>query len=530
MRVAIRADASSRIGLGHIARCMALAHALRDVGAQVLFLTRPSDAEVPARLRVAGFEVALLDLPRVHEPGRLTDAALDAEACLRIMDAGGSSTSPSATWPSGTSGTSPVCVIVDHYGLDADWHQRMRDGLDCCIVAIDDLADRPLDVDVLVDHNLLPAGTHQDRYLAQLRRAPRRWFCGPRYALLGPAYAGRPDFSVAPDVRSVGIFMGGTDPQSLSATLLHACRQARFNGPVEIVSTTAAPTLAELKQVVAKDGQAVLSINLPHLADFYARHDLQIGAGGGASWERCAVGCPSLTLCVADNQRAVIPALVALGVTASTPDLEPESLVLALKTLLDDPKLRRSQSLQARKLVDGLGARRVALGLLALTHPASLRAATLDDARTIWAWRNHPATRAVSRQAAEIPFESHLRWLEGLLDKQQSRLMIARYGDVEFGVIRFDPLPDSAAEHESWEVSLYLAPDFHGLGLGSRLLAGGEQRLLEEHVFRPPATGPTVVDIHAEVLEGNQNSEALFRTANYQAAGPGQWLKRVALH
>jgi UDP-2,4-diacetamido-2,4,6-trideoxy-beta-L-altropyranose hydrolase len=497
MRIALRVDASSRIGLGHLLRCLSLAQALKRCGAEPRFLLRTSDVDGDARVRAAGFTSIQLPLPAVHAIGHLADGEADAQACIAALrDA------------------PPAWVIVDHYGLDASWHRALRDALGCRIAAIDDLADRPLDVDTLIDHNLVPAGSHPERYAAVLQRQPARWLCGPRHALLGPAYADLPTFTVQPEVRSLGIFMGGTDPLGTGATVLAACRDAGFTGPVEIVATSASPALPALQTATAADGHATLSLDLPDLAAFYARHDLQIGAGGGGAWERCAVGVPSLTLCVADNQRAVIPALVAMGATAGAEGITREAIAAALRPLLADAARRRQLSQTASTVVDGWGARRVALALCAGQRP-TLRAATMADAELLWQWRNHPATRAVSRQPDEIPLASHRQWLQRLLDTGSSRLRIASLGGLDFGVIRFDPLHDDA-----WEVSLYLAPQLHGLGLGTALLRAGEQALRDDL--------GTPLHIHAEVLPGNTGSLRLFESAGYVQQPAGHWIKPLA--
>ena len=52
--VAIRADASRAIGWGHVKRCLALAHALREAGASPILVSRPSDVAVDALCATAG--------------------------------------------------------------------------------------------------------------------------------------------------------------------------------------------------------------------------------------------------------------------------------------------------------------------------------------------------------------------------------------------------------------------------------------------------------------------------------------------
>ena len=60
-----------------------------------------------------------------------------------------------------------------------------------------------------------------------------------------------------------------------------------------------------------------IATDLPDLAGFFARHDLQIGAGGGATWERCCMGVPSVLVVAADNQNVVVPQLAARGIAAA---------------------------------------------------------------------------------------------------------------------------------------------------------------------------------------------------------------------
>ncbi len=489
MLIAIRVDASFAVGLGHLRRCLSLAQTLRSLGAEVRFGLRNSDVDGVSLAAEEGFSA--------HALGDGMDPEADAHTFCSL-------------W----SDERPDWVIVDHYDLDARWHAAVRARLNCLVAAIDDLADRPLDVDALVDPNLA-AKDHRDKYSPVLRRPPALWLCGPRFALLGPSYAQAPAFEVAACVRSIGIFLGGTDPAGLTATALQACREvAQFAGPIEIVTTTANARLGDLERLAAGDPDLTLSTDLPELSAFYRRHDLQIGAGGGATWERCCVGAPALTLCTADNQRAVIPALQAVGALATSARNDVQSIGSALVALIESRAARHAMSEVSRALVDGQGATRTALALLGRC-PAGmgLRGAGHADAAMMWRWRDDLATRSASRQDQSIPFETHQAWLDEALSNPQRRLRIANVGLRDVGVIRFDRM-----DAGTWEVSLYLDPSLHGLGLGAAMLRQGEADLLA-------GVGP--VTVHAEVLATNPASFRLFVAAGYSRDGPMTFSKAL---
>ena len=492
MLIAIRADASSTIGLGHLRRCLSLAQALRETGAVVRFVMRESDVDAAALVHADGFDAHLLS--STTPPDRDAAAFCDALADTR-----------------------PAWAVVDHYTLDARWHAAVRGRLGCRVAAIDDLADRPLDVDALIDHNFVPAPGHRARYAPVLARAPAIWLCGPRFALLGEGYANAGLAAIDDAVASIGIFLGGTDPADLTRTVIEACRDvAGFTGPLEIASTSANPRLDELRSIAARDPALTLSIDQPDLAAFHARHGLQVGAGGGATWERCCIGVPTLTLCVAANQLAVIPALRDLGAIATVEQNDAASIGAEVARLLADPAARRGLSAAGRALVDGRGASRAALALAAAV-PGSmqLRDATMADARTMWQWRNAPVTRHASRLAQEIPFDAHEAWLARTLADPARHLFVARIGRIEIGVIRFDRLADDA----SYEVSLYLDPELHGIGLGHAMLAAGEAAMVQRR-------GALVV--HAEVLSDNPGSRRLFIASGYGIDAPTRFTKTLS--
>jgi UDP-2,4-diacetamido-2,4,6-trideoxy-beta-L-altropyranose hydrolase len=190
---------------------------------------------------------------------------------------------------------------------------------------------------------------------------------GPKYALLSAAYSNAPRYDFCEAVRSIGIFMGGADAIDASSAVLDGIKEIDFQGRIEVVTTSANPNLTSLKEKLLTYPQADLSLDLPDLASFFARHDLQIGAGGGATWERCMIGTPTLAIICADNQRHVLIPLAQHGV-ASILDWTDQpfgnGLVDALQSLIADKMARLSMSQAAMKLVDGQGCKRVAAAIL----------------------------------------------------------------------------------------------------------------------------------------------------------------------
>ncbi len=388
-------------------------------------------------------------------------------------------------------------VIVDHYAFDSRWHGEMRRALGCQVAVVDDLADRRLDPDLLVDPNW--HDDHGKQYRAMLAQHTSSLF-GPRFALLDPLYARAPKYDFQPVVGSIGIFMGGTDPGNATQAALLACRAAGFTGHVELAATQANPHLDRLRALCVGTADTSLSVDLDDLSGFFARHDMHIGAGGGAVWERCCIGVPTLAVVLAPNQLATVPALSSLGALYWSREMAVGAWAADIARLLASPELRQAQSTIARALVDGRGASRVALRLL--RHTLAVRPATMDDTAMVYAWRNDPETRKTAADARPFDYAAHEKWMRATLSNPRRHLLIACVGAQPVGTIRFDEGDGQAAT-----VSLYLAPDWPGLGLGGKMLASGENYLASRIQGK--------CKLRATVIPGNDRSRRMFEGAGY---------------
>lgn len=492
-----RCDASTAIGMGHVKRCLSLAQALRLLGARSHFVTRQTDIAVGALISNAGFGCTTLPAIAVtsahppfhdetaHAQWLGTTQAQDAEDTVAALN--------------GEDLPKPCWLVADHYGLAANWHGQIHTALGCRIAAIDDLADRALDVDLLIDHNL--HADHQRKY-ASCIQARTRVLGGPRYALLAPSYAQLRPARIKETVDSIGIFMGGVDSADLSSLALRACREAAgFQGNVEIAATSASPHLQSLRALVDSYPDTRLSIDQPDLTEFFARHDLQIGAGGGATWERCCAGAPMLLLKAAENQHVVLQELSVQGAVRCLKASEVATVASvgqAVAQLLSDEPARKILAERARALVDGLGAQRVAIAMT-LDH-LLLRPTKADDASLSFSWRNDQSTRQQSRDAGEINPEHHRQWWKDSLVNPNRRIFFGCLGSRQVGVLRLDFRGSDA------EVSIYLDPAMTGLGLGPRILLAA-QRWAIEHT--------SLERLVATILPSNRASLRAFSSAGF---------------
>lgn len=378
--ILIRTDSGPRIGLGHVVRQIALARALAERGAEVVFVTR----ELEPRVAAAGFACLALGLPAPEptRPWSRADQEADARATM------------------GLAGGSIDTVIVDHYGLDRVWESRLR-SVAGTIVAVDDLADRARDVDIVVDHNWYGPGS-DSRYDAQVPAGCRQ-LIGPRHALLHHDYA-RARQKAQPGAwppRRVLVSFGGTDAGGQTRAAVEALGRSGLDLVIDVVAGSPAVVTDDLASTVAATPGASLQVALPSLVPSLVQADLAFGASGTATWERMCLEVPAVVTTTAPHQSGVTRALAEAGFTTWA-GLTDEVDVDAYRRVLDD--LLATGPAMAPPLVDGLGVARVAAAVLPGPGERIRRGATARDAPVEVARGDDPAawTAAAQRFAADL--------------------------------------------------------------------------------------------------------------------------------
>ncbi|HXG51800.1 MAG TPA: UDP-2,4-diacetamido-2,4,6-trideoxy-beta-L-altropyranose hydrolase [candidate division Zixibacteria bacterium] len=483
----LRADADPGQGSGHVMRILALAHAWRERGGTVHFVSVRPAPPLLRRMERAGARVTVIDHP--------SPARGDLDATRALVERVGGGCRP---W-----------VVLDGYHFSSEYQRELR-STGCRLLAIDD--------------NAHLARYHADIVLNYGLHAPRLEYCaaadcwrllGTRYALLRPEFAAWRRFvrTTAGAARKVLVTLGGADADNVSAKVISALGILSVRGlEAEIVTGPLNPNLEALRQAAASIPGARVRADVADLAPMMAWADVAVAAGGSTVWELAFLQTPALLLELAPNQAAAAAALAEFGAAdflGPAEELSAGDIAACLDDLLHDPRRRRRMAVRGRVLVDGLGTSRVVAAMeereRAPRGELLLRRATASDALLLWQWVNDPVTRRNSLSTKPVPWNEHQAWYSARLASPDCRIWILQAGELPVGQVRYERTGAGAAR-----LSFSVAPGFRGRSFGTRLLESTCEQAARELGARW---------IEAVALADNEASRRALLKAGFLQAG-----------
>jgi UDP-2,4-diacetamido-2,4,6-trideoxy-beta-L-altropyranose hydrolase len=340
-----RADATTRIGTGHIMRCIAFAQAWQDQGREVTFLTHCESEPLRQRILAEGFDLVPIDYSHPNPS--------DLEQTLVAVTNRTNKTKP-------TNSTKPPWLVLDGYHFSPDYQKAIRDA-SIPLLIIDDMNHLPqYHADILLNQNINAPDLqyHCDPDTTLL--------LGTRYVLLRKEFLKYNDFKrqIPEKGKRILVTMGGADPDNVTLKVIEGIKLLNdATLDVKIIIGPSNPNAKIIHNSMLHAPCSMLSIfDAPDMPDLMAWADVAITAAGSTCWELAFMGVPMLTLALADNQQGIAEGLGVASVACNlgfSNLLSRDAIMKMLLDLANDGERLVKISANAKHLIDGRGAIRV---------------------------------------------------------------------------------------------------------------------------------------------------------------------------
>jgi UDP-2,4-diacetamido-2,4,6-trideoxy-beta-L-altropyranose hydrolase len=487
----IRSDAGTKMGSGHLMRCLALGQAWKDRGGEVQFVTACTNKELLQCLHRENFIV--------HRLGHLSPAVEDWRFTQHLL------TRQPDAW-----------LVLDGYHFGSDYQKQVKRA-GYRLMVIDDMNGLP--------HYYADIVLNQNIYANNLR-----YSCEPHTTLLlGSKYALlRREFlkwrgwkrTISTVARKVLVTLGGGDPDNVTLKVICALQQVEIEGLQATVLVGSSSLHNQELKSAAESSRVPICLASTNLTmpELMAWADVAVAAGGATSWELALLGTPRLALILADNQAFVAERLGASGAAKNLgwhDSVSSDQIAQTLTQLLQAPDMRAEMCRRAQSLVDGDGAERVLMHLRG--RALRIRPVEESDCRLLWEWASEPEVRAFSLSPEKIPWESHRKWFMSKMRDANCFIFIGVDAkDEPVGQVRFDVNQDREAE-----VDITIGRSRRGHGYGTLLLDMATEQLLRISPVRA---------VHAFIRPSNNASARAFEKAAFERVGEETVKANKVLH
>jgi UDP-2,4-diacetamido-2,4,6-trideoxy-beta-L-altropyranose hydrolase len=486
IKVAIRVDASVNIGSGHVFRCLSLATEMAAYGCDVVFVMRPQPGDYFPLLQERGFKLKKLPKLNTFKNSKTTD---DYESWLQVSEIQDAREFTDIV-------KKADIVVVDHYGINAEWEKYVKSKISCHLLAIDDLV-REHNADFILDQTY---GAKAFEYMSNSN--PRFVFAGCKYALLARPFA---ELHKTLSKRNANknrhkllLSMGGIDNPNATLMVLKAIRSMKVKIKTTVLLSNKAPHINSVVSFCNENKDWVKYISFSSdMARLMTEHTIAIGAPGSSSWERACMGLPSIVIPIAENQKKICKNMVSDGLALSVSLSEiHKKLCYKLDELILNCENIGNKVID---ICDGMGANRVVKILRNyIEYGVILNNANVSHTRQVYEWQCLPETRQFANNPEVPSWDEHKIWMYEKLKSNTDFFYIVSHNGCDVGVVRLDKINISR-----YEISIYIAPSHHGKGIAKKVLAAID-------TLHPDC------EITASVHETNMASQNLFDRAGYK--------------
>ena len=353
-KACFRVDASNLIGIGHVMRCITLANYFKKKGIISHFIMRSFPGNYLQIVKNNGHITHSLKLTN-----KATDITNASNNFIYKHWLGTSQKNDFLDSVKILNDIKPNLVIIDHYAIDKEWHNYLKEN-NSKIMVIDDLGDRYYDCNMLLDTT---EGRLKKDY-KNLTNKNCKLLLGARYSLIRDEFINLRKKSIIKyskfkGIKKILISFGGSDPNNSTSKLLNIVSQWDESITINLILGKNFQYLKELKINKKKLKNKVnININVDNMAKILFDNDLVIGSPSVSAWERCGMGVPSIVIINSKNQEIVAKNLDKFGASINLgwiDKLKTKNVLSTLDSLKSSKRRMIQMSKSAYNLCDGNG-------------------------------------------------------------------------------------------------------------------------------------------------------------------------------
>ena len=333
----IRTDADSRIGIGHLMRCLVLAQEFKKQGSKVTFISACEKNILRNRITDEGFQLVAIENSYPNKG--------DLETTLLTIN---------------NSHSSNKWTVIDGYHFDTHYQESIKNYRNRLLV-IDDTAHLNRYVaDIILNQNIIA------KELIYPCEPGTKLLLGTNYVLLRDEFLTNKNWNrdFPKIAKNILVNMGGGDLDNVTFKVLSAFDQVDIDG-IEIIAVVGAanPHLDSLKKVTENSKHKIdLLQNVNAISDLMVWADMAISAAGSTCWELAYMGLPAILIITSENQVMNLEFLEKYGAATCVSNKMNISTNLISEIIIQsimNKELRNNMSNKGKLLVDGNGSKRV---------------------------------------------------------------------------------------------------------------------------------------------------------------------------
>lgn len=325
IKVLIKADGNSTIGLGHIVRTLSLAAEFSVNNYSIIYFTEDNKASI-SLIKDAGFTVF------THEPSISQNSEVSQLKKLLKSE-------------------KTDILIIDSNNVDNNYINRL-DLRNIYTVLLDNKRDMGINVDLIINGAI---------YATELKESSlnynRNTLLGIQYFILRKQFRSLRQRKINPEVKKILITMGGSDPLSLTSFIIESVRRV-YKQEINVLVGDAFTNVNDIERTAKKDMKINLHYGVKNVSTVMIDNDICISAGGTTLYELAVTGTPAIVVQQAEGQ--ILPsqkfhkkgAIINLG---DGRNITIKDLGFELIKLISDYEKRKRMSKIGKSLVDGNG-------------------------------------------------------------------------------------------------------------------------------------------------------------------------------